>query len=523
MGNPWMKLRSLLLAGAASVAALSVQAKEITIGVSAEPTAVDPHFHSAVTNNWMSRHAFDALVIPDPNLQLLPGLALSWKPLDELTWEFKLRRGVKFHDGTEFTADDAIFSIRRSGNVPNSPGTFAHTTAQIAKMEAPEPHTLRITTTGPHPLLPRGLGQIGIISKRAAEGKTTAEINAGSGAVGTGPYRFVEWVRGSRIVFERNDVYWGDKSQWRKVTFRPLTNNAARVSALLAGDVQVINAVPPADLPRLRQHADIDLFRSGGATLVFLHMDSNREISPFALGPDGKNPLRDARVRKALSLAINRQAIVDRLMNGAAIAAGQLVAKGVFGHAPDLKPDAYDPEGAKKLLAEAGLGNGFKVTLHGPNDRYVNDHQIVQAIAQMLSRVGVTTTVETMPANVYFPRGSKLEFSLMLLGWGSTVGVGSDPMRALLATHDRGKGMGTFNRGRYSNRQMDELLMRAITTFDDTRRESLEHDATRVVIGDYGLIPLHWQTNVWAVRKGIAYPARLDEGTLAHHFTATGQ
>ena len=235
-------------------------------------------------------------------------------------------------------------------------------------------------------------------------------------------------------------------------------------------------------------------------------------------GNDGKeipNPFRDARVRRAISKAIDRNAIVERVMEGSAVPASQMLPEGFFGYSPKLSADAYDPEGARKLLAEAGHPDGFQLTIHGSNDRYLNDAKIVETIAQMLTRIGVKTSVATLPGSVYFGKASALEFSLMFVGYGSDTGEGSAPLKALLATFDKAAGMGAFNRGRYSNPKFDATLKEALATIDAAKREKLLQKAGEIGIGDLGVIPLHNQINTWALRKGLAYLARTDENTLA--------
>jgi peptide/nickel transport system substrate-binding protein len=253
--------------------------------------------------------------------------------------------------------------------------------------------------------------------------------------------------------------------------------------------------------------------------MVHLQLDSHRDSSPFVTDRTGKaltrNPLKDVRVRRAISKAINRQALVERVMEGMAVQAGQFVPDHFFGASPNLKPEVYDPDGAKKLLAEAGYPDGFGITLHGTNDRLVNDDQILPAIAAMLTRVGIAAKADVMPYNVYIKRAHKLEFSSVLQSWGVTTSEASLPMRILTATFDN-KSLGQFNFGRYSNPKADTLLEQALTTLDDDRRRQYLQRASELVINDYGIIPLHFQVNAWAARKPLTYEPRVDERTYAH-------
>jgi peptide/nickel transport system substrate-binding protein len=498
----------------------SATAAQIVIGSGLEPSSIDPHYHNLGPNNAVAYHIFDRLVDNDEKQQLLPGLAVSWKPISDTTWEFKLRKGVTFHDGSPFTADDVLFTFERVPNVEASPSSFAlYTKGKTLKKI--DDHTIHIMTARPYPLMPNDVSNIHIVSRKHGQGAKTGDYNSGIAAIGTGPYKFVEWVPGDRLVLEKNPNYWGRVAKFDRVVFKPIKSDPARVAALLAGDVDMIDAVPTADIPLLRKNPDIVLSQGVSNRVIYLHLDQFRDESPFITGTGGKNPLKDQRVRLAISKAINRPAIVERVMEGVALPAGQLLPEGFFGVSPKLKAESYDPEAAKKLLADAGYPNGFGLTLHGPNDRYINDAKICQAIGQMLTRLGIETQVETMPKSVYFrkasrggPNGSPA-FSFILVGWGSGTGEASSPLKSLLHTYDKARGFGASNRGRYSNSEVDRLIEQALATVDDAKRETLLQQATELAIADLGIIPLHYQVNTWATRKGLAYTPRTDEYTIA--------
>ncbi|HEX9672071.1 MAG TPA: ABC transporter substrate-binding protein [Burkholderiales bacterium] len=501
---------------------LAVPAADLSIALGGDVTSMDPHFHNLTPNNNIGAHVFETLVAKDAGGRFKPALAESWRAVDDTTWEFKLRKGVRFHDGSIFTAADVVFSIDRVPNVPNSPSPFTTYTKQVTEKIVVDPWTLRLKSAAPYPQMPIDISTVLIVSAKAAANATTDDFNTGKAAVGTGPFKFVRWQKGDRIELARNDAYWGPKAPWDKVTFRIITSDPTRVASLLAGEVRAIENVPTTDLAKLSRNKDLAVYRTVSVRLMYLHLDTARDKTPFVTDKAGKpldrNPLKDLRVRRAMSKAINRPALVERVMEGAAVATGQLMPQGFFGYTPALKPEAYDPEGARKLLAEAGYPDGFGLTLHAPNNRYVNDEQIAQTIAQLLARVGIQTRVDAMPASVYFSRGSKLEFSFMLVGWGADTMEASSPLKALLATFNKDKGMGAANRGRYSNPKLDTLLDQALATVDDPKREKLLQQATEIGVGNLGIIPLYHQHNLWAARRGIVYEARADERTLAHEF-----
>src|SRR5881394_1692351 len=310
-------------------AALAAIAANLTIGLGTDVTAIDPHYHNLTPNNTVAAHIFGYLVERNEKSQPIPGLATEWKTLDPTTWEFKLRKGVKFHDGSDFTAADVVASIERVPKVPNSPSPFTAYTKQIQKIDVVDPYTIRFRTATPYPLMPTDLEQVAIISKQYANASTD-DFNTGKAAIGTGPYKVVKYTKGDRIELARNDAWWGGKTPWDKVTLRILPNDATRVAALLSGDVQVIEYVPTSDAAKLKADKRLSIYRVVADRMIYLHLDSDRDVSPFvtdkAGAPLAKNPLKDLRVRKALSKAINRPAIVERVMEGEAAPSGQLVA-----------------------------------------------------------------------------------------------------------------------------------------------------------------------------------------------------
>jgi peptide/nickel transport system substrate-binding protein len=510
-------MRRMLLV-AAVVPSLAA-AQEVRIGFGAAVTSMDPHYHALTPNVAVHQHLFGAVVGLDEKLGLRPELAESWSAVEPTLWEFRLRRDARFHDGTPFTAEDFAFSVERVATVPNSPGRFTIYTRQIASIDIVDPHTLRIRTPAVHPLMPNQVSGLLIVSKRAAENATTADFNSGRAAIGTGPYRYGSYSPGNAIVLERNDTYWGAREPWTRVTFRLMTNAATRVAALKAGDVDLIDVVPTDDAGVLARDPAIRLSSIPGVRNIYLYVDQKRDASPGVSDAAGRgmetNPLKDVRVRRALSLAINRDGIVRQVMGGQAAASGQLLPAGVMGHDSTLRPDPYDPERARRLLAEAGYPQGFTLVLAGPNDRYINDDKILQALAQMWTRVGVRTRVEAQPSSVYFARVAQDAYSVGLLGWGTGTGEPDSPLQALIATPNRDRGFGTVNRSGYSNATLDATLIEALSTLDRDAREKLYFKAIGIAMQELAIIPLHHQVNTWAMRRGLTYNARNDERTMA--------
>ena len=510
-------IRSVRVALCGGLVAFAVPAtgQTLRVAVSSPVTSIDPHYHNLAPNISLSTQIFDRLVGMDAHAHLVPDLALSWKLVAPDTWELKLR-DAKFQNGNQFVPDDVVFTIDRIPKVPNSPSNFAAYTKPITSTEIVDPHTIRLHTNGVFPLLPTYLAQFFIINRKSDEGLTTEDFNSGKAAIGTGPFRFVSFKPGDRVELARNDSYWGPKPTWQHVDYRFISNDASRTAALLAGDVDFIDFVPTEDLEKLRKDPHVRLWETLGTRLIFLGLDQSRDgPSPFVFGPNGeklnKNPLKDQRVRLALSLAINRKAIVDRIMEGAAVPSGQYLPPGAYSYDPNIKPPPYDPEQAKKLLAEAGFPKGFRIALHGPNDRYVNDAKIIQAIGQMWTRIGVQTEVDPLPWTSFVGQANKQTFSAFLFGWGTGTAEASDPLIAQNATFDPAKGWGAANRGRYSNPALDKLIGQAVGTADDGVREKLLQQAQEMAFNDVAIIPLHIQKNIWATRAAFTYVPTVGE------------
>ncbi|MFC4166166.1 ABC transporter substrate-binding protein [Teichococcus aestuarii] len=509
---------ALLVSLGLGAAAMPAGAQTLRLAVAAPATSFDPHYHTLTPNAALADHVFESLIDRTPDSRPVPGLAESWKAIDDLTWELKLRRGVTWHNGEPFTAEDVVNTLARVPKVANSPGSYAIYTRSITRVEVVDPHTVRLHTDKVHPLLPTDLTQVAVIWRGLGDEVSTSDFNGGKAAMGTGPYRLERYDHGTRAMFVRNDAYWGGRPTWERVDYRMIPSNGARVAALRAGDVDMIDSVPTQDVAGLEKESGLHISRANSLRSILMRYDM-REQTPYVTGPNGekleKNPFLDRRVREALSIAINRKGIADRVMSGAANPTGQMMPEGTFGYAPDVAPPPYDPARAKRLLAEAGFPDGLQITLLAPNNRYVNDSIIAQTIGQMWARIGVKPVVDTMPSSVFFSRTAQQDNSIALSGWANSVGEPSAGMRGQFATRDRSKGWGSVNHTLYSNKEFDALLTRALETVDDEKREALFQQMSKLIAEDFAYIPLHHQVNLWALRDTLQHTPRADEMTRA--------
>ncbi|MEK9967906.1 MAG: ABC transporter substrate-binding protein [Ferrovibrio sp.] len=482
----------------------------LVIGTKLELNTLDPHFFNGFPQASSHSLIFDALLAVDSELRIIPSLATAWRNVDPLTWEFDLRQGVKFHDGSAFTADDVIATLERVPKVPNSPNPFTQFTRSISATEKLGDYKLRFKTANPTPTLPSDLARVFIISKKHVAA-STADFNAGASgaAIGTGPYRVAEWTNGQVLVLTRNDAYWGEKQPWAKVTEKVIKGDAGRIAALLAGDVDAIDEVPTIDIPRIKQDKRFAVASGASATVQYIAMDAARDVSPFISAKDGQpallgNPLKDRRVRKALSLAINRKLIVDRILDGSATPASQFLPSRFDGTSTKLKVDPYDVEKAKALLKEAGYANGFKITLHATGDRYPKDKDIAQAVGQFWTRIGLQVAVEAVPGTVFFSQASKQEYSVFMAQYGTD--EASIGPRALV--HTPGGIYGTANRTKFSHTDIDAAIEKAQSEMDPVKRTPLVQAAIEITMEQQAIIPVFHPNAEMASKASVVITPR---------------
>ena len=504
-----MKLKHTLLGAALVVACGMTQAVTLRVANQGDAQSMDPHSLNESLQLTFTGNIYEPLVGRSKTLGLVPGLATSWKQTSPTIWRFELRKGVSFHDGTPFTADDVVFSFKRAAGEGSDMKSYVSSFKEVRKVDD---RTVEIETLTPFPILPDVVTTVFMMSKKWCEDNKALnpvdrrkgiENTASFKANGTGPFRLKERQPSSRTVLVRSATYWDKvESNVTEVVFTPIGNDATRVAALLSGEIDVMEPVPLQDVERLKGSANHKVMQGPELRTIFLGMDQKRDELLFS-SVKGKNPFKDKRVRQAFYQAIDVETIKARVMRGAAAPAALLIGPGVNGFAAEMnKRLPYDPDGAKKLLADAGYPAGFEVGMNCPNDRYVNDGQICQAVAANLSRIGVKVNLQTETKVTYFPKILRRDTSFYLLGWTSSTYDAHNPLTSLMATPND-KGQGQFNLGSFSNARLDELTVAIQSETDQTKRNAMIKDAYEIHANEIGHIPLHQQALAWGMKKNV--------------------
>ncbi|MFC0409015.1 ABC transporter substrate-binding protein [Roseomonas elaeocarpi] len=524
-----MKHRALPILSCLAASALtlalgggSAAAQELRVGLRAALDNPDPA-SSYSPNRNITLQIYEPLLLQDASIKPVAGLAVSWRMRDPLTWELKLREGVRFTDGSPLTAQDVIASIRRAQNT-DAPQTYKSDLREVVAVEAEDPLTVVIRTRNPAPTLTAGLATFGIVSAKATEGATSADFNGGRAAIGTGPYRWVQWTPGAGVTLSRNDNYWGGTPRWSKVEARFIPNDSARVAGLLSGDLDVVDAVPAELLGRIRAEPKTQVISTNAIMMLYLQLDQSREQTPYATGDDGKplphNPFRDLRVRQAVTHAINRAAIAERALQNSADPAGQFMAPGLDSHDPSLKPATFDPALSRRLLAEAGYPKGFNLSLACSNDRYPGDARVCQALGQMFGAVGIRTQVDTMPVSILFRRrvgggpGGGPDVSALMAGYGAPNGLASSALQSLVQTMDRDRGIGGNNYGGFSDAALDRMVDTTLNDLDPAKRAEAVRAATARAMEQVAVVPVYFTHADWGLRRDLTMVPRADSFTF---------
>ncbi len=482
-----------------------------------ELVTCDPHSVTDTAGVVLTGHVYEKLVAFDKDYKLAPALATSWERLSPTVTRFALRRGVRFHDGSPFTARDVVFSIERIRH-PHS--LFKGVSTGFASAREVDDTTVEIVTRKPLPTLLNQLALLSIMSRAWAEKHQVMEpANFAAGkehfatrnANGTGPFKLVSYETGGKVVFAANTGWWGQRQgNVTDATYVPIKSNATRMAALLSGEVDVLTDPPIQDLERLGKVAGIQLMPVDEPRVIFLSFDVARDELKYS-SVKGKNPFKDRRVREAVRLSIDTRLLAQKVMRGHARAIGAMIAPGIQGYsARAAAPHASDPAGAKKLLADAGYPNGFAVTLDCTNDRYILDEQLCAAVAGMITRIGIGVTPNPKPKALFFQKVdvANRDTSLFIYGAFPTTTDAHTILDGYL--HSSGKDRGEFNTTGYAGAKMDALIDAALTEQDPARRNQFIEDALLLNNEEVIYIPLHQQRPSWAMKKTIDTPARLD-------------
>ncbi|MBX3635427.1 MAG: ABC transporter substrate-binding protein [Rubrivivax sp.] len=516
-----MKFLSLALRGALLAAVLSLagtlHAQTLRWSSQGDPLTMDPHSQNEGLTNTINGQVYERLTRRNRQLEIVPALALSWQQTGPLTWRFRLREGVKFHDGTPFTADDVVFSVQRAQD-PVS--TFSVYASALGTPVAVDPLTVEFRLAQVNPIFLQHVDAIMMMSRAWAEKhrvlrpldfKNREESHASFNANGTGPYMLVQRQPGIRTSYRRHAQWWDrHDGNVQEIVFTPIANDATRLAALVSGQIDFVLDPAPRDVPRLRSTAGVKVVEGPENRIVFIGMDQHRDELLYGSVKD-RNPFKDLRVRRALYHAIDIETIRTKLMNGQSAPTGGLTPS-PLGAYNDPQVEArlpFDLARARALMAEAGYGDGFEVTLDCPNNRYVNDEEICIALATMWSQIKLRVRVNAMPRSTYFPKLEKFDTSLYMLGWGGAVTDAETTMTPVLRT-PADKGVGLYNYGRASNPRADALAAQSTTEPDPAKREQLVRAALREYTNQVHVLPLHRQFIPWAARSNVDVVHRAD-------------
>ncbi|MFM9914442.1 MAG: ABC transporter substrate-binding protein [Rhizobacter sp.] len=508
----WADLCRAAVVAAALVAACA-QAVTLRVANQGDAQSMDPHALNEALQLSLLGNVYEPLVGRDQQLALTPALATRWAQTAPTVWRFDLRRGVRFHDGTPLTADDVVFSFRRAAGEGSDMKSYTASIKAVREvLGAGGDQAVEFETAAPFPILPDVISNVFIMSRAWCEAnQATHPVDRRQGienaasfkANGTGPFQLKERQPGTRTVLIRNTGYWAAAAgNLSEVVFTPIANDATRVAALLSGELDVMEPVPLQDVERLKAAPGLKVLQGPELRTIFLGMDQRRDELLYS-DVKGKNPFKDHRVRQAFYQAIDIEAIRRRVMRGAATPAALMAGPGVRGYPSDLdRRLPHDVGAAKRLMAEAGYATGFELGMNCPNDRYVNDAEICQAVAANLARIGVRIKLQAEPKTTYFPKILSRQTSFYLLGWTPGTYDAHDVLSALLATPNAA-GQGQANLGAYSNARVDELTAAVQSQTDPARRNALIREAFEVHARDIGHLPLHQQALAWGMKRNV--------------------
>lgn len=522
--------KSLVTLGLVAALALPAvaQADTLRMAFSSAPRSIDPYPFGGTPTASLKEHVFEALVAADDS----PLLASGWEWTSPTSLEVKLREGITFHDGSPFTARDVVYSAcRMMFLIDGKRNLLTSSMGPLSDVVAVDDYTVRFDTKAPYPLWVQKMKFLSILSANGGDvpaGPITyddqgdcginsypsrADFETGGAAIGTGPYKFKRFDKSGEADLVKNAGYWGGAPEWDEVHVRTIGNAGARLAGLLAGDFDLIENPTTEDLARLTASKDLTYTAIPSWRSIFLIFDVNPEGANGVSADDGSAPLADLRVRQAMSMAINREAIASRLFGGEATVANQFAPSYRTG-APDLPALEYNPEKAKQLLAEAGYADGFSLTLAAPSDRYANGARVAQAVTQYLSRVGIKVDLQSQPWSVFAGKRKERELGAFLYGWGHPQGA-AQMISFAFASRNKELGLGSSNYSNYQSDAFDTAIQAWAVETDDAKANEYLGEAMRVAVADLPGIPLYYQHTIWAHRADLEVNGRQDERTSA--------